>query len=214
MKKKHLLLLVGLVACGAVLVAVRQSGVADAFSPTALRETILSYGIWAPLIYIGFYILACILFFPASPLTLVGGAVFGPLYGTLYTIAGATVGATCAFIIARYFSQNFMQGGTSKIAQQLHVYDEKIAKHGFLTVLFLRFVPLFPFNGMNVALGLTKVSLRDYTLGTLLGIIPGTFVYVYFGNSLASLDVKKIVIALVLVGVLSFVGYTVKKRYT
>lgn len=214
MQKKHVLIFAVFVLCVGVALYLRHSGFADTFSPAHLRTTILSYGIWAPLAYMGLYVVACIFFFPASPLTLAGGALFGALYGTLYTIIGATLGALAAFSIARYLGQSFMKGGTSSLAKKLHAYDEKIAAHGFITVLFLRFVPLFPFNGMNVALGLTKVSLRDYCVGTFFGIIPGTFVFVYFGNSLASLDIKKIISAIILIIALSLVGIVIKKKYT
>ncbi|MBI4224473.1 MAG: TVP38/TMEM64 family protein, partial [Deltaproteobacteria bacterium] len=65
----------------------------------------------------------------------------------------------------------------------LHGLDEKIGNNGFYSVLILRLVPLFPFNGLNFGLGLTKVSFRDYTCATLLGMLPGTFVYTSLGST-------------------------------
>lgn len=195
------------------VVVLKQAGSITLFEPERIRDIILGYGIWSPLVYMGLYALASVLFIPGSPLTLAGGAIFGPLYGTLYTVIGATLGAVLAFSLSRYFKQHFLQYGEGNIAKKLEGYDEKIASHGFVTVLFLRFVPLFPFNGLNFGLGITKVSFKDYFFGTFLGIIPGTFAYVYFGDSLASLDIMKIVLAILLVGILSLSGKKVMKMY-
>ncbi len=213
MSRKLIVFVIVVSALIACVVALKQTGIVDLFEPERIRDTILGYGIWAPLVYMGLYALASVLFIPGSPLTLAGGAIFGPLYGTLYTVIGATLGAVLAFSLSRYFKQHFLQYGEGSVAKKLERYDEKIASHGFVTVLFLRFVPLFPFNGLNFGLGVTKVSFRDYFLGTFLGIIPGTFAYVYFGDSLASLNITKIVLAILIVVVLSLVGKIVMKKY-
>ena len=95
----------------------------------------------------------------------------------------------------------------------LEKYNKKIATHGLLTVLFLRFVPLFPFNGLNFALGLTKISFKDYVVGTFFGIIPGTFAYVYFGDALSSLSPLKVGSAVAVIVLLSLVARFVIKKY-
>ena len=213
MHRKLILFVCAGILLGLVIWALRQLGVADVFSPTTIKETILGYGMWAPFVYMGLYVVASVLFIPGSPLTLAGGAIFGPLYGTIYTIIGATMGAFLAFCLSRYFKQRFVRYGEGQLAKKLEAYDEKIGAHGFLTVLFLRFVPLFPFNGLNYGLGFTKVTVKDYFFGTLFGIIPGTFAYVYFGDSLASFNITKIAGAIVLVVALSFLGKMAMKRY-
>lgn len=213
MQKKHIIFGVSvLIFIGAVFF-LRQSSVVNIFQGERLKATVLGFGLLAPVMYIGFYALASMLFIPASPITLVAGALFGPWYGTLYTVIGATTGALLAFALTRAIGHRFLSYGMGKVSQKLQAYDKKISAHGFLTVLFLRFVPLFPFNGLNFALGFTKVSLRDYFFGTLLGIIPGTFVFVYFGDSLSMLSPIKIGSAVVLVIALSFLGKLVLKRY-
>ena len=194
-----------------------RSGALAVFSGTEAIHFVAGFGVWAPIVYIVAYALASLAFVPGTPLTLAGGALFGVWYGTAYTVVGATIGATLAFVLSRtirhftFTTDKRMSGGA--VAQKLQVYDEKIATHGFITVLFLRFVPLFPFNGLNFALGFTKVSYRDYVLGTFLGIIPGTFAFVYAGSSLATLNPYKIGSAVVLVGLLSLIGRYVLKRY-
>jgi uncharacterized membrane protein YdjX (TVP38/TMEM64 family) len=101
----------------------------------------------------------------------------------------------------------------SGVLAKLSKYEEAIQQNGFLTVLFLRFVPLFPFNGLNFALGLTSIKARDYILGTLLGIIPGTFAYVFFGDSLGTLSPLKIAVAVLGLCLLSLLGKYVMQRY-
>lgn len=213
MRLQYVILGIGLLTLIGVLVFLHQSGVLNVFQGERLKASVLGFGPLAPVIYIGFYALASLLFIPGSPITLAGGALFGPWYGTLYTLIGATIGALLAFLFSRMVGHRFLSYGTGKVSQKLQAYDEKIAANGFLAVLFLRFVPLFPFNGLNFALGFTKVSLRDYFLGTLLGIIPGTFAYVYFGDSLSMFSPIKIGGALVLMIALSLLGKLVLKRY-
>lgn len=192
---------------------VRYTGLSELLSVEAMRSTILGYGVYGPVIYVLFYILASLFFIPGTPLTLLGGAIFGPVYGTVYTVIGATVGALLAFWFARFFGQGLLHKQTGKIGQELNRYDGRLASHGFVTVVFLRLVPLFPFNGLNFALGLTRVRNKDYFLGTLLGIIPGTFAFVYFGDSLASLSFTKIAIAGAALVVLTVGGQHIMKRF-
>ncbi len=174
--------------------------------PEILKETIKSFGIWAPFIYILIYTAATILFLPASPITIAGGLIFGSISGTIYTVIGATIGASIAFLVARYLGGSFVSGILKKSKlKNLEEYYEKLEKNGFVVVLFLRFIPIFPFNVLNFALGLTKVKFRDYFLATLIGIIPGTFVYTYLGDSLGTLNPIKIGIAIGLVILLSLI---------
>lgn len=213
MQKKHYIFGLVFLVCIAVLVILRQSEVLSGFEGEALKNTVLEFGPLAPIVYMLFYAVASLLFIPGSPITLAGGVLFGQLFGTIYTVVGATIGALLAFTLSRTLGRKFVSFGTSTVSQRLQSYDERIAHHGFITVLFLRFVPLFPFNGLNFALGLTKVSYKDYFFGTFLGIIPGTFAYVYFGDSVTTLNPYKIGSAMVLVVVLSLLGKYFLRRY-
>ena len=179
--------------------------------PEIIGDKILSYGALAPFIYITLYILSTILFIPGTILTVLGGAIFGPLLGTIYTIVAATIGAIIAFVIARYLGGGLVKSLENGKFKQLKIYDEKIEENGLGVVLFLRLVPFFPFNGLNYALGLTKVTLFDYSLGSLIGMIPGTFVYVYLGDSIASLNIWQIIIATLLLLTLSYSAVKLKK---
>jgi uncharacterized membrane protein YdjX (TVP38/TMEM64 family) len=171
-------------------------------------------GIFAPLYYVATYAVATILFVPGAPLTLLGGVLFGPYFGALYTVIGATFGAVAAFAVGRFFGRKLLETTLqSKRLGKLRHYDEGLRERGFLTTLILRLIPLFPFNALNYALGLTAVKPSAYAAATLLGIIPGTFAYTYFGDSLAMLDVGSIAIAILLMIAVSVLGHVLLKRH-
>lgn len=148
----------------------------------ALETWIRNQGMLAPLIFGLIYIAATVFALPGSVLTIGGGLLFGIWWGTLINWFSASVGAMISFLIARYFGRDTL----TKILENkgtLHGLDKKIDNNGFYSVLILRLLPLFPFNGLNFGLGLTKVTFWDYIRATLLGILPGTFVYTSLGSA-------------------------------
>ncbi len=199
-------LCVGFIIIGGGLVLAECSGLRDFVTSGDLAATIAEAGPLAPVIFMTVYALASILFIPGTPLTLIGGALFGPLLGTVYVVLGATVGALGAFLLARYFGGSLISNGTGQIVERLRAYDQRLSDHGFMTVFVLRLIPLFPFNGLNFGLGLTRINLWVYVLATFVGIIPGTFAYVYFGSSLASFDPLQIGGAIIGLIAVSFLG--------
>ena len=216
MSKKTSKSLITVVAIGAVLALVylfiSRSGIDLQHIVDVLRTRINAAGALAPLLYIASYAVGAVLFIPGSALTILGGVIFGPIFGTIYTVIGATIGAVIAFIIARYFGASIAHRLEAIESTKFSAYYQKTELHGLSTVLFLRFVPLFPFSALNYALGLTKVRFRDYVLGTFFGIIPGTCAYVYFGDSLASLNPLYIGIAISILVLLSLVAGKLEKR--
>lgn len=181
----------------------RESGASEFFSVAKAQEKVSEFGIWAPIAFIAIFIVTTISFLPVTPLDFVAGAVFGTFLGAIYAIIGATIGATIAFWFTRTFGRPFVQKQLRWRFKKLNYYDKKIAKNGLGTMLFLRLVPLFPFNGLNFAMGLTKISFRDYFIGTFFGIIPGAFAYVYFGESLAKANLANIFISVLLLALLA-----------
>lgn len=137
-------------------------------------------GPWGAIAFILIYNLATVLFIPGSLLTLGGGVIFGVFWGSIYVFIAATMGATFAFLIGRYLTREWV---AKKIADnsKFQAIDNAVAKEGFKIVLLTRLSPVFPFNLLNYALGITKVSLTDYILGSI-GMIPGTIMYVYIGS--------------------------------
>jgi uncharacterized membrane protein YdjX (TVP38/TMEM64 family) len=140
-------------------------------------------GVVGVLAFIGLYIIATVAFLPGSILTLGAGVIFGVVWGSIYVFIGATLGATAAFLVGRYLARGWVAKkiqGNAKFA----AIDKAVATEGLKIVLLTRLSPIFPFNLLNYAFGITGVSLKDYVIGSV-GMIPGTIMYVYIG-SLAS----------------------------
>ena len=156
----------------------------------ANHRTLLDYYAAHKLIMVaGFmtiYILQTALSLPgAAILSLAAGAVFGSIMGTIYANIAATIGATLAFLLTRYLLRDVV---LNKFGGKLEGINRELEARGFNYLLFLRLVPVFPFFLINLAAGLTRLPLRTFFIGTMLGIIPGGFVYVNAGASLATID--------------------------
>lgn len=150
----------------------------DRFDVAALEVWIQDAGIWAPLLFMLVYAVAAVLFLPGSVLTLAGGALFGPVLGTFYNLTGATIGATLAFLIARYLASDWVANKTGGRLKQL---VNGVEGEGWRFVAFTRLVPLFPFNLLNYALGLTRIRFSHYLLATYICMLPGAIAYTYLG---------------------------------
>ncbi len=148
-------------------------------------EWIQSLGTVGAIAFIGIYIIATVAFLPGSILTLGAGLVFGVGWGSLYVFVGATIGATAAFLVGRYLARGWV---AKKIAgnTKFRSIDEAVGREGLKIVLLTRLSPIFPFNLLNYAYGLTGVSLKDYFFGSV-GMIPGTIMYVYIGSLAGSI---------------------------
>ncbi|MGH7916372.1 MAG: TVP38/TMEM64 family protein [Candidatus Binataceae bacterium] len=148
---------------------------------TRLLNAVRGLGATAPLAYIGIYIIACVLFVPAFILTVGAGVLFGLLWGSIYVSIGATVGATCAFLIGRYLARAAIARRLERFPRWAAI-DAAVGEEGWKIVGLTRLSPLFPFNLLNYAYGLTRVSVRDYVIASWAGMLPGTVMYVYLGS--------------------------------
>jgi uncharacterized membrane protein YdjX (TVP38/TMEM64 family) len=132
------------------------------------------------------WIPAAVLVVPGSVLTLGTGFLLGPGWGLLVVSIGSTLGATAAFLVGRKLGRDWVRdriGGH----ERLRGVDGAIEREGLKVVLLLRLSPLIPYNALNYALSLTGVSLRDYVIGSWLGMLPGTVLYVALGAGARSL---------------------------
>jgi uncharacterized membrane protein YdjX (TVP38/TMEM64 family) len=178
-------MLVGIIFLSNIDFAIAQESI-NIFSlnPQALLESALQWinglGSLGGIAFIGIYIIATVAFLPGSILTLGAGVIFGVILGSLYVFIGATLGATAAFLVGRYLARGWV---TNKISgnKKFAAIDKAVGKEGLKIVLLTRLSPIFPFNLLNYALGITGVSLQDYFLGSV-GMIPGTIMYVYIGS--------------------------------
>ena len=144
-----------------------------------------SLGVWGPVMFVLGYAVATVAFVPGSLLTMAAGAIFGLGKGTLLVFLGATLGTIAAFLVARYLARARIEAKLED-KPRFAAIDRAVAKSGLKIVFLLRLSPAFPYNLLNYALGLTSVRLRDYALASF-GMLPGTFLYVYYGKVIGSL---------------------------
>ncbi len=149
------------------------------------QSWVVSLGPVGWVLYALVYAVCCVLFVPASILTLGAGALYGLGKGTAIVLAGATLGATLSFLLAKTVLRARIErktAGNPKFA----ALDRAIAKEGAKIVFLVRLSPVFPFTYINYAFGLTGVRTWPYVLASFVGMIPGTFAYVYLGAAAAT----------------------------
>jgi uncharacterized membrane protein YdjX (TVP38/TMEM64 family) len=143
-------------------------------------------GGWASLLFVLIMVMAVVLLLPGILLTTGAGFVFGLVEGTLYVVTGTTLGAMIAFLIARHLfgerARRFVRHHS-----RLKLIDEELAPQGWKIVMLTRLVPFFPFKLSNYFFGLTSFSLRGFTGGTLIGVVPFSVHNVYLGSIAADI---------------------------
>ena len=155
----------------------------DSLSADNIKDFIDGFGAWAPVVFVLVYTIS-------SPIPLMGtfvsagaGLLFGTLPGTLLAIFSATVSSFIPFYLSRSLGREWVEKRI-KNEQLQAVYEQSEGQGGFLFVLLMRLVPIFPFEIQNYIAGLTKVKIPAFLAGTIIGIIPGTFTLVFLGDSI------------------------------
>jgi len=209
---KPILLLVVVVA---IIVISAKMGVGEKLG--ALQDWIRSLGVLGPLAFMVVYAVATVAALPGSALSIVAGAVFGPVLGVVTVIFAATLGASLAFLVSRYFARNSIEKwleGNEKFRR----LDELTARHGDIMVAITRLVPLFPFNLLNYGFGLTRVAFKTYVVWSFVCMLPGTILYVV-GSAAVAEAVREgkvpwllvVVVALIL-GIIVVLGRQARKK--
>ncbi len=201
---------------GLTLLAVVVAAIAlrDRFDAAALENWVNSAAAAGPLLFMAIYALVTVLFLPGSVITLVGGALFGPVWGTLWNLTGATIGASLAFLISRYLGADWV---VRRAGPRIRRLDDGVSAEGWRFVAFVRLVPLFPFNLLNYALGLTRIPFLAYVLATWIFMLPGAIAYTWLGyagrQALAGGEglIRTISIALALLAAVIFLPHFVRK---
>ncbi|MBM3502975.1 MAG: TVP38/TMEM64 family protein [Alphaproteobacteria bacterium] len=187
-RTKKLLPLVGLIA---VIAVIFLTGIHRYLSFDTLREHrealtgfVTEHGVVAGLLFVAIYAVAVACSVPgATILTVTGGFLFGPVLGTTANVIGATIGATALFLIARTSLGEPLRQRAGPALQKL---EAGFRENAFSYLLVLRLIPLFPFFIVNLVPAFLGVSTRTFVLATLVGIIPGGFVYTLVGAGLGS----------------------------
>ena len=154
-----------------------------------VREWLRSFNDWVGqmgvagiFIFIGVYAAATVLLAPGAILTVGAGFAFGLWKGFLAVSAGSTLGAALAFLVARFIARDKVEA-IAKGNEKFRDIDNTIGKQGAKLVFLLRLSPVIPFNLSNYFYGLTGVKFWPYVLASWLGMMPGTFLYVYIGTA-------------------------------
>ena len=179
-------------------------------SEEEFKNWVKSSGLWGPVIYIVVYLFRPLILFPAGVLSAAAGVIWGPLVGFLYLQVAANISSTAEFLIGRYFARDLV---TKYLKGKMFNLDEKIEQHGFLTVLLIRLIPNVAWDLQNLSLGLTKVKFRHYFIATLIGIMPGSFAFVFFGSSLIRVLFDPKNFWVIILAVLVFIGVYFLQKY-
>jgi uncharacterized membrane protein YdjX (TVP38/TMEM64 family) len=142
-------------------------------------------GLAGALLFAGAYVLGTLLFFPGSVLTLGAGFLYGLVGGMAVVVPGSILGSLLAFLLGR----TVLRGPTQRLLRRhprFAAVDTALSQKAFRVVVLLRLSPLFPFNLLNYGLGVTRVPLVPYLLGSAVGMLPGTLLYVYLGSLLTN----------------------------
>ena len=166
----------------AVILAVRLTGATRYLEQETLRQWIQGYGGLAPFIYMLIYAIAPSLLLPGLPITIAGGILFGPFWGVVYAIIGATLGACLAFLVARYVARDWVERKLR--GPRWRRLDQGVGEHGWEVVAFTRLIPLFPFNLLNYAFGLTGIKFLHYAAATFIFMLPACIAFILFSASL------------------------------
>lgn len=204
-----------LLICGALLFYITQGNEILNFDniKANLTEVQRQYEV-APFlvifIFIMFYILITGLSIPGSlVLTLLAGAVFGPFLGTIFVALSGTLGALVAFFIARFFLKDFVM---KKFSKHFFGLSENIKQNGSLYLLTLRLIPVSPYVVINLVAGLSSIRIWTFFWTTLVGMLPGNFIYVFAGQKISEINSPRaimspsIIISLLLLGLLPLLG--------
>jgi uncharacterized membrane protein YdjX (TVP38/TMEM64 family) len=182
-----LLILAGIVIGIVLIFRFTPLSISD-FTPTNVKNFILQFGVWAPIVFIVIYALrGAVLVIPVGVMSLAGGLAFGKWLGTIYILIGATLGASLSFMIARYFGRKFIESFSWLHQGKIKSFDEGIEKNGFRMMLFFRLIPLFQYDAVNFGAGLSKIRFRNYVLASIIGMAPGGFINAMLGSSLENI---------------------------
>src|SRR5581483_8511562 len=196
-----------LLALAVVGAAITVTVSRDRIDVGAIEQLTRDLGVWAPIGHVVLFAVGTVLFAPGAVFGLIGGALFGPLWGTVLNLAGATFGATAAFLLARYIAADWVRARTSVRIERLMAGVEV---ESWRFVALMRLVPLVPFNMLNYALGLTRISLSEYILASLIAMVPGTLAFTwlgYAGRRALGGDAAAIRYGLLALGVLATIAF-------
>ncbi|PYZ95093.1 TVP38/TMEM64 family protein [Salipaludibacillus keqinensis] len=189
MPKKLLIKIISFALLIGLLLYINQAHVD--LHPEQIQFAVLSFGIWAPLIFILIFSLRPFVLFPASILAIAGGLSFGPILGPIVTYIGSLAGAILSFFLIRKLGTNFQQ---KKWRGRGELIQKKIEENGFFYVMALRIIPVINFDFVTYLSALSRIPFKRYLLATMVGVIPGTLAFNFLGASFVELNATMLII--------------------
>ena len=185
MNKKYLKILFSIIIIAGIISAIYFFDLKQYADPEYLKSLIVSFGIFAPLIFMGIYYGLTLMFVSAAAFTIIAGLLFGKLWGSIYVVIAATLSAQTAFYIARHLGKDVLKTLPKKgIGDLVHSMENKLQKNGFQSLFIMRcmFLPYIP---LSYATGLIqKAKAQDFFFATLLTNMIFSPAFVFFGDSL------------------------------
>lgn len=221
--KKHLIKIFCFIALIVVVyLFLKHLGIIDNLSRDnipKLKAEIREFGVFAPLVYIGLYVLSTVFFLPGLPVTMLSGLAFGPFWGVVYASIGSVIGISCAFLTARYVARGIVERWVDRNAQFQRI-DEGVRRQGWRMLMITRLLPIFPFNLQNYAYGLTKIKFVTFFFVSWICMLPGTAAYVQLGAAVnvGEGNIKKTLLylasAAACIVLVSLIPSVIRKRQT
>ena len=150
-------------------------------NPRMVKVEVNHWGAWGPIAYILLYAVGPSFLVPGAVMTIAGGLAFGALWGALWSVIGADLGALIAFGAGRFLGRSFVQ---KIVGERFQSLMGRLARDGFYIILYLRIVPVIPYNALNLLAGASPIEFRDYFWASAIGILPGTILFAMLGDAL------------------------------
>ncbi len=166
--------------------------------PKLVKVEVLQWGIWGPVVFMLLYAVGPSFLVPGAVMTIAGGLAFGTARGSVYSLIGGDAGALLAFAAGRFLGKSFVE---QIVGARFQSMLQKIAKHGFQIIFYLRMVPVIPYNALNLLAGASPIAFRDYFWATMIGMVPGTILFAFLGDALWHPLTPKFLLALLLIAV-------------
>lgn len=180
----------------------------------SVQALVTTFGIFAPIAYIALFALLPVVFFPVAVLAVAGGLLFGLVWGSVYTLIGAAINCALMFLLSRSVGRKRIQ---TLVEQRVSpAWREWLnlasGRRGFFLLIILRLIPAVPYGLTNYAFGLSEMRFRSYILASVIGIIPGTLVFINLGDHALDLTSPSFWLAVALIAALFVVTLLLGKK--
>lgn len=180
-----------------------------------LEMIIQNSGTLAPLIYIALFSILPTFFMPVTILAMAAGYVFGILPAGIYTFIAAFINSTLTYFLGKYVAYDFINDlANEKYPDVYNKLKEKSnGKEGFIFMLIVRLLPFVPYTLLNYMSGAVGFSYPVFISSSMLGILPGIFIYTNIGTNLAELGSKNFYISILIFVIFVSITTIIAKKY-